>query len=248
MSQVIQEPTRCNKCQLYGHIRSKCISDEHCTTCAKEHITSSCPNPREHCCISCGTNSDHASSDCAQCPIFTEQSASLNICLPEDMMPLFPILHQPWTFIPTPRNTVLHNQTDPNEAYSNSNNLHPLPTSHQPATQPTQSTSPTLPPPNLPQYAHTTHSHLTTNTKTGFPPLRSVTDLPPLPTTHNLMPTSQAVHLVRWCTYHHVESSWTTSNPNPNLAPTYLTQTTLPSTPTHTTRTTLIMAGNECTL
>ena len=90
-SKDILKPTQCNKCQLYGHIRSRCLSDECCATCTKDHATSSCPYPREPCCVSCSVALVHASFDWLKCPTFTEQSANLNTHLPENTMPLFPI-------------------------------------------------------------------------------------------------------------------------------------------------------------
>lgn len=65
-SKDILEPTRCNKCQLYSHTRDKCISNECCAACAMKHVTLACTSPREHHCISCRVNSDHASSDSAK--------------------------------------------------------------------------------------------------------------------------------------------------------------------------------------
>ena len=49
----LREPIRCNKCQLFGHIRSSCISDERCTHCASgSHVTSDCRPNQALCCVS----------------------------------------------------------------------------------------------------------------------------------------------------------------------------------------------------
>ena len=106
ISKDILELIRCNKCQLYGHICTNCPNDKHCANCAKDHSTSACPTPRDLSCISCGATSRHTSSDCNNCPHFTDQAAKLDMRIPENSMPLFPILNQLWTFTLAPRNNT----------------------------------------------------------------------------------------------------------------------------------------------
>ena len=103
VSKDIQEPIRCNNCQLYGHFKEKCISQEHCTYCACEHSSISCPNPRELHCVSCRPISNHSSTDQSGCPAFTKLAASLDTRLPENTMPFFPVLNQNWMFTMAPK-------------------------------------------------------------------------------------------------------------------------------------------------
>ena len=99
----LQEPICCNKCQEYGHIRNSCSNPERCATCALEHPTADCIHPVVRRCVSCGPNSNHASSDCDKCPQFTKHSADLALRLPENALPYFPIIGCGWTFHP-PKN------------------------------------------------------------------------------------------------------------------------------------------------
>lgn len=132
----LQEPIRCNKCQEYGHIRENCPNPERCATCAREHPTPTCPNPNDPHCVSCGTTSKHASSDRGKCSQYIKHAASLDSRLPENSMPYFPILNQPWTFVLAPKNTntaSLHTNRPPNsqnrppQAPNQSNQTHSLP-------------------------------------------------------------------------------------------------------------------------
>ena len=98
----LREPIRCNKCQLYGHIRGVCISDEKCAHCASgDHVTAnSRPNQRLSC-VSCGPDSSHASSSCT-CSTFKETCAALDTRYPENSMPYFPTgEHRTWARVPT---------------------------------------------------------------------------------------------------------------------------------------------------
>jgi hypothetical protein len=100
------EPIRCNKCQLYGHIRSACISDEKCAHCASsEHTTADCCPNQHPCCISCGPDSMHASSSCT-CPTFLEKCTALDKRYPKNAMPYFPTDNH-WTWACAPQTLQL---------------------------------------------------------------------------------------------------------------------------------------------
>ena len=75
----MQEPIRCNRCQEYGHIHKNCTNKERCTTCVHPHPTNTCSHPNDHHCISCGTLSNHTSSNKTKCPKFAQHTATLNI-------------------------------------------------------------------------------------------------------------------------------------------------------------------------
>ena len=102
VSKDIQEPIRCNKCQGFGHTHNKCSNPTLCTYCTKEHKNTICPTPKDLHCVSCGIASNHASYNC-KCPHFLNQAANLNSRLPNNSMPLFPTINQPWTFVTTPK-------------------------------------------------------------------------------------------------------------------------------------------------
>ena len=108
-----REPIQCNKCQEYGHIHAKCNNEEQCATCARPHPANSCSNPNNPHCISCGTMSNHASSDRGSCPLFTKHSTLLDTHVLENSLPYFPILGLAWTFMPIAKNmltpTIMHN-------------------------------------------------------------------------------------------------------------------------------------------
>lgn len=118
-----QEPIRCNKCQEYGHIRDHCGNAERCANCARPHPTTECRYPNDPHCVSCGTSSNHASSDKGKCPQFSKHASSLDSRLPENTLPYFPILGQPSTFALAAKNV---HRSLPN--FSN----HPNPTTANP--------------------------------------------------------------------------------------------------------------------
>lgn len=95
------EPTRCNKCQLYGHIRNACKGKERCATCASEdHPSSECPTDSPHQCVSCGPDSTHPSSS-RGCPAFKKRCNDLETRFPENSMPYFPT-GETWTWAVNP--------------------------------------------------------------------------------------------------------------------------------------------------
>lgn len=97
----LREPIRCNKCQEFGHIRNVCKTTERCAHCASEsHTTADCPPNRPPHCVSCGPDSNHASSS-RTCPSFIHKSEALDARYPENGMPYFPTGER-WTWAPAP--------------------------------------------------------------------------------------------------------------------------------------------------
>jgi hypothetical protein len=97
----LREPIRCNKCQLYGHIRSACISDEKCAYCASsDHTTAECrPDQRP-------VASPVAPTPTTQAPLaparpFKEKCTALDARYPENTMPYFPTGER-WTWARAP--------------------------------------------------------------------------------------------------------------------------------------------------
>lgn len=87
-----REPTRCYKCQEYGHHAASCLSEERCGTCGRsEHQTTDCtyidPSFRQFC-TPCG-DMGHASWS-KDCPEFIRRSQEIRIRDPENSMPFFP--------------------------------------------------------------------------------------------------------------------------------------------------------------
>ncbi|KAF5376429.1 hypothetical protein D9615_008638 [Tricholomella constricta] len=104
----LREPIRCNKCQLYGHVRNTCKSPERCASCASaEHPTTGCPTNFTPRCVSCGTDSSHSSSS-RSCPTFKKLCDDLETRFPENSMPFFPT-GEAWTWTAAP--TKLSNVT-----------------------------------------------------------------------------------------------------------------------------------------
>lgn len=96
----IREPIRCNKCQLYGHVRKACKNKDTCAYCGNTtHITSECTSTTPKC-ASCGPESTHASS-ARSCPTFKKLSEDLDRRFPENRMPYFPT-GETWTWAYTP--------------------------------------------------------------------------------------------------------------------------------------------------
>lgn len=140
-----QEPIWCNKCQEYRHIQAFCINEDCSTTCARPHDTSACSHPNDHRCVSYGISSDHSSSDKENCPQFAKHYASLDMWIPENTLPYFPVLGSPWMFIPTAKPTPHHYHLNANApAIPNPYSLWDL---HQQTRAPIPhvSTSPNLP-------------------------------------------------------------------------------------------------------
>lgn len=66
--EFIPIPTRCYKCQLYGHISRNCHQEEeHCSICSGPHSHRDCPDTTKEKCANCG--GEHAAASPA-CPRF----------------------------------------------------------------------------------------------------------------------------------------------------------------------------------
>ncbi|KIK81438.1 hypothetical protein PAXRUDRAFT_116724, partial [Paxillus rubicundulus Ve08.2h10] len=90
-----KEPTRCAKCQRWGHIVVNCHAErDACTTCGEEHRLSKCTSKNTCYCISC-ENGSHSSNDC-HCPTYKQECAILDMRHLENSMPYFPT-NESWT-------------------------------------------------------------------------------------------------------------------------------------------------------
>ncbi|KIJ10055.1 hypothetical protein PAXINDRAFT_55458, partial [Paxillus involutus ATCC 200175] len=90
-----KEPTRCAKCQRWGHIAANCHAEcDACATCGEEHRSSECTSQNVRYCVSC-ENSGHASND-RHCPTYEQECAILDARHPENSMPYFPT-NESWT-------------------------------------------------------------------------------------------------------------------------------------------------------
>jgi hypothetical protein len=99
-----KEPTRCNKCQKYGHFAVDCKEEKDaCGKCGKEHRTVGC-TATETWCVSCNTASHPSIS--RDCPQFSKRANSLYTANPEATLPYFPT-DEPWTWerAPPPKRT-----------------------------------------------------------------------------------------------------------------------------------------------
>ncbi|KAF8593621.1 hypothetical protein BDV93DRAFT_410322, partial [Ceratobasidium sp. AG-I] len=77
------EPTRCLKCQNYGHLAKKCKGlGDICSQCGAGHRSKDCDNREAKYCVSCKTDS-HCSYDRA-CPAFREECEQFNQRRPEN--------------------------------------------------------------------------------------------------------------------------------------------------------------------
>jgi hypothetical protein len=95
-----KEPTRCAKCQHYGHIARNCSANrDTCATCANNHRTSECNSFRSPWCANCRNNGH--SSWSRGCPEFGKRCKDLDEKYPENSMPYFPT-SESWTHTSTP--------------------------------------------------------------------------------------------------------------------------------------------------
>ena len=95
-----KEPTRCLKCQRWGHLAKDCKeTKDTCSTCGKEHRTSLCRSYQTFYCATCQTDR-HASSN-RDCPEYVKHQAVLDAKTPENAMPYF-LTEAHWTQAPLP--------------------------------------------------------------------------------------------------------------------------------------------------
>ncbi|KIK80710.1 hypothetical protein PAXRUDRAFT_109257, partial [Paxillus rubicundulus Ve08.2h10] len=84
-----KEPTRCAKCQCWGHIAGNCHADrETCAKCGGDHRSNLCASYNARYCVNC-EDCNHASSDC-HCTIYIQQCTLLDAKHPENSMLYFP--------------------------------------------------------------------------------------------------------------------------------------------------------------
>lgn len=108
-----KEPTRCLKCQRYGHIAASCQSiQDVCGTCGHTHRTADCDRAGETWCVSCGTD-NHSSWD-RECPSFEKCCEELDERYRENSMPFFPT-GELWTMVSEPQRTRTKNQRKPSQ-------------------------------------------------------------------------------------------------------------------------------------
>jgi hypothetical protein len=94
-------PTRCVKCQGYGHIQEACINTAKCANCSSEsHTSNNCSRAPK--CVSCSEGSSHPST-APTCPTFIRKCAALDDRYPENAMPYFPT-NENWTWATSPSN------------------------------------------------------------------------------------------------------------------------------------------------
>ena len=93
----LKEPTRCNKCQRFGHKRASCPGNEVCATCtSSSHPSHGCSANNTPSCVNCGPSSQHP-SHARTCPVFMQKQTDLNARLPENTLPFFPTQER-WTW------------------------------------------------------------------------------------------------------------------------------------------------------
>jgi hypothetical protein len=90
-----KEPTRCNKCQLYGHFAADCKAEKDvCGNCGNEHRTSTC-NQEDWWCTPCAVATHPSTS--RKCPQFTRRLGILNTRNPEYALPFYQTSEE-WTW------------------------------------------------------------------------------------------------------------------------------------------------------
>ena len=94
-----REPTRCMKCQLWGHIASACKkTGDTCGTCGKDHRTSACSSSTLRYCTPC-LQEGHASWD-RDCPSFISKQRELDHRMLDNCLTYFPT-DEAWTYTPS---------------------------------------------------------------------------------------------------------------------------------------------------
>ena len=100
-----REPTRCYRCQEYGHMAAKCTGIERCARCGGGHAGKGCTNQLR--CIPCGLEG-HASYS-RKCPIFHRKCEEMAARLPKNRMLYYP-MEEKWTHWGAPGGMVPYGQ------------------------------------------------------------------------------------------------------------------------------------------
>lgn len=97
-----REPTRCLKCQGWGHLASDCkIKHNICGTCGKRHHMADCNNhTAKHYCASCNMNTPTRGWDWS-CPDFIWCCEEIYQKYAENAMPFF-VTKKPWMQVSLP--------------------------------------------------------------------------------------------------------------------------------------------------
>ena len=171
-------------------MHKECTSLDHCALCARLHPTNSCSNTNVCECVSCGSSSNHASSDHSTCPTYTNNSVLLDTRIPENTLPYFPILGVPWTIVTTAINSHTHTAT-PSQPLplTSSSHCHPSQPPVSCLLTPVGGNSP--PAPNIP--SRLINANLTQATINGCS--RTICPQPPT-TTPTCMPTMAGNHVI----------------------------------------------------
>ena len=103
-------PTRCMKCQQWGHMAIACISPgDICGKCGEGHRTANCTEGKLHC-TPCGSDG-HASWD-RKCPVFVTKCYEMDCRTPGNLLTYFPT-EEPWTQVATKSPWGRHDGTAP---------------------------------------------------------------------------------------------------------------------------------------
>lgn len=79
----------------------------------KPHPTNICNNPSIRECVSCGSSSNHTSSDHSNYLLYTKNVELLDTRIPKNTLPYFPILGTPWTFVAAARSAHTYTPAHP---------------------------------------------------------------------------------------------------------------------------------------
>lgn len=92
IKRIEEDPTRCLKCQHFGHIATKCSAPaDICSHCGGDHRSNVCSNKDKHFCVNCKV-SEHSSWSRA-CPKFIAERDALNHRKPDNRRRFFSPLH-----------------------------------------------------------------------------------------------------------------------------------------------------------
>jgi hypothetical protein len=78
----VPRPTRCFKCQQFGHVATSCGNAQKCVRCGDEHKADECPDPNNLKCSNCG--GEHSSAY-TRCPVFVKKAEILKVKAQQDL-------------------------------------------------------------------------------------------------------------------------------------------------------------------